>query len=406
MALISADTKPPASGKRLAIVVSHPTQYYSPWFRWLAAHTDLKLRVFYLWEFGVKATRDSRFQKTFKWDVDLLTGYESDFVPNTSPSPGPEHFRGFNNPTLTARLADWQSDAVLLFGYAWLSHLRVVYWAWRNRVPLIFRGDSHFLGRPVPTGLRAAVLRWLYGRFATVTYVGAANRAYFEVLGVPREKLFFAPHAVNDQLFDSATPSHHQAAQSLRAELGLNTGTRVVLFAGKLIPAKQPRELLEAFLALRPANAALVFVGEGEQKTALEARAAAADPGTVHFLPFANQSEMPSRYLLGDVFALPSRGLYETWGLAVNEAMLMGRPCLVSDRVGCQQDLVIDGETGWVFHANDPAELREKLHAALTADLSAFAPRVVARIARYSYAAAADGLLAALQSATSGRTTP
>jgi glycosyltransferase involved in cell wall biosynthesis len=165
------------------------------------------------------------------------------------------------------------------------------------------------------------------------------------------------------------------------------------------MPAKQPRELLEAFLALNRPGAALIFVGDGEEKAALEARAGgAAGKRPVHFLPFANQSEMPSRYLASDIFALPSRGCYETWGLAVNEAMHMGLPCLVSDRVGCQQDLVTDGETGWVFRSADPVQLKEKLAAALGADLPPFKSRVAARIAGYTYRQATDGLLAALAS--------
>jgi glycosyltransferase involved in cell wall biosynthesis len=388
---------------RLAVVLSHPTQYYSPWFRWLSAHGGVTLRVFYLWEFGVKATRDPRFQTTFKWDVDLLSGYESEFVPNVSRAPGAEGFWGFNNPQLPARLAAWQPDAVLLFGYAWASHLRTIWWARRQRVPLIFRGDSHLLGRPAPGWRRAWFLRWLYRQFAAVTYVGAANRAYFEAFGVPPDKLFFAPHAVDDTLFDPVSPGHRAAAQALRTQLGLNPGTRVVLFAGKLVPEKQPRELLDAFLALQPRGAALVFVGDGPERATLADAARAAPAGAVHFLPFANQSEMPARYLLADIFTLPSRGLYETWGLAVNEAMHMGVPCLVSDRVGCQQDLVTDEETGWVFQAGEPAHLRARLAAALAADLEAFKPRVAARIAGYTYARAALGLQAALDRVAAGR---
>jgi glycosyltransferase involved in cell wall biosynthesis len=395
MTVVPPVSKPIA---RLAVVLSHPTQYYSPWFRWLAAHAGLTLRVFYLWEFGVTATYDPRFAATFKWDVDLLSGYESEFVPNVSRSPGAENFWGFNNPTLTARLSAWRPDAVLLFGYAWASHLRTIAWARWHGVPLIFRGDSHLLGRPTPGWRRAFPLRVLYRQFAAVIYVGQANRAYFETLGVPAGRLFFAPHAVNDALFDPSDPAHRAAAQALRRELGLAAETRVVLFAGKLTPEKQPVELLEAFLALRPAGAALVFVGDGAERSRLLEIARVAASGAVHFLPFANQSEMPARYLLADIFALPSRGLYETWGLAVNEAMHMGVPCLVSDRVGCQLDLVTDGQTGWVFRAEDPAQLREKLAAALSADLPAFKPRIATRIAGYTYATAAAGLVRAIGS--------
>ena len=383
---------------RLAVVLSHPTQYYSPWFRWLRANTALEFRVFYLWEAGVTAQPDPEFLTTFKWDVDLLSGYDSEFLPNTARRPGTDHFRGLRNPTLTARLAAWQPGAILLFGYAYASHLRLIAWARRHRVPLVFRGDSHFLGRPRPGWARALILKHLYRKFAAVTYVGQANRDYFTTLGVPPEKLFFAPHAVNAALFDPARPEPTLAARTLRTQLGLAPSTRVVLFAGKFVAAKQPRELLEAFLALNLPDTALVLVGDGPEKTALQERARSAPAGRVHFLPFANQSEMPARYLLADIFALPSRGLYETWGLAVNEAMHLGLPCLVSDRVGCQRDLVTDGETGWVFHADDAAQLRAKLAAALTVDLTPFRARVAARIAGYTYPQTGAGLLAALQS--------
>jgi glycosyltransferase involved in cell wall biosynthesis len=396
-----APASPPSlSGLRLAIVVSHPTQYYSPWFRWLATRGGLDLRVFYLWDFGVNATRDPRFQTTFKWDVDLLSGYASEFVPNRSAHPGAESFRGFDNPGLTARLAAWKPGAVLLFGYAWLSHLRVIAWARWQGVPLIFRGDSHLLGRPAPGPVRRLALGLLFRQFRAVAVVGAANRRYFRAFGVPESHLVFVPHAVDAAHFDPENPATRRESEALRGHLGLRPGTRVVLFAGKFTPAKQPAELLQAFLALNPADAALVFVGDGPEKARLQELARAAPPGTVHFLPFANQSEMPARYGLADVFALPSRGSYETWGLAVNEAMHLGVPCLVSDRVGCQEDLVTDGVTGWVFRADDPAHLRAKLGDALAAGRGSFRPAVDRRIAGYTYGQATTGLLTALRAAT------
>ncbi len=382
---------------RLAVVLSHPTQYYSPWFRWLQANTPLTLRVFYLWEFGVQPRRDPEFQATFHWDIDLLGGYESEFVPNTARDPGTHRFGGLRNPDITTRLAAFRPDALLLFGYAYATHLHVLAWARLRGVPAIFRGDSHFLGRAQPPPVTRLALRLLYAQFAAVTYVGAANRDYFATLGVPPHKRFFAPHAVDHTRFDPALPGPRAAAAELRVQLGLSPATRVVLYAGKFLPAKQPRELLEAYLSLPTGDHALVFVGEGPEKDTLLTLARRAPPGRVHFLPFANQSEMPSRYLLADLFALPSRGLYETWGLAVNEAMHLGRPALVSDRVGCQRDLVTDGETGWVFRADDPAHLRERLAAALAADLAPFRGRVASRISGYTYAHAAAGLLDALR---------
>lgn len=381
---------------RLAIVLSHPTQYYSPWFRWMGTHTRLDFHVFYLWEFGVTEQRDPQFGHRFKWDVDLLSGYDQEFVRNTARDPGTHHFGGLNNPELEARLRAWQPDAVLLFGYAWRSHLGLIR---RPPAPLIFRGDSHLIGHK-PSWLKRMILRRIYAGFSAITYVGAANRDYFQAFGVPEAKLHFAPHCVDADRF-VRNAAVLAAATRLRDELDLG-GRKVVLFAGKLLPDKQPVALLDAFLQLAPADAALVFVGEGPERPVLE-RHAAQHPGcVVRFLPFANQSEMPARYALADLFVLPSRGLYETWGLAVNEAMHLGVPCLVSDRVGCQRDLVTEGETGWVFSADEPGGLQAALARAMTdlrGDSTALRLRIAARIGGYTYAQATRGLQEALDQA-------
>jgi glycosyltransferase involved in cell wall biosynthesis len=383
---------------RLAIVLSHPVQYYSPWFRWLRTHTELAFRVFYLWEFGTTTRRDPQFQTAFQWDVDLLSGYDSEFVPNLAADPGTHHFRGLDNPALTARLAAWQPTAILLFGYNWLSQQRVLWWARRRGIPLLFRGDSHLLGRERLPLLSGLALRLLYRQFAAITYVGAANREYFRQLSVPVKRLFFSPHSVNATHFQPHDPATIAAARALRTDLQLD-GLRILLYAGKFTAAKQPQELLTAFLQLAVPGTALVMVGDGPEKNALHALGG--QHPQVRFLPFANQSEMPARYALADIFVLPSRGDYETWGLAVNEAMHLGVPCLVSDLVGCQRDLVIPGETGWVFPAKDRAAFANTLRAALTAspdELARLSRQALAKVGHYTYQQTTAGLQQALAS--------
>jgi glycosyltransferase involved in cell wall biosynthesis len=386
---------------RLAIVLSHPTQYYSPWFRWMRAHTTLTFRVFYLSEFGLKPALDEKFKATFAWDVDLTTGYDWEFVPNLARVPDTLRFSGLHNPQLPERLERWKPDAILVFGYNYRTHVRLIAWARGRGIPLIFRGDSHLLGRVRLPLLKRAVLKLLYRQFSAVTFVGESNRAYFRYLGVPEKKLFFAPHAVNAEHFDSGNTHHHEAAEQLRSELGVGRETRVVLFAGKLIPSKQPLALLKAFAELGVKNTALVIVGQGPELEAMQAWTAQHPEATVRFLPFANQSEMPARYAMADLFVLPSIGPYETWGLAVNEAMHLGVPCLVSDQVGSQRDLVTDGETGWVFRADTPSALRDKLGVALDAlekEPDRFGPAARERIQNYTYKQAAEGLIAAFSS--------
>ena len=392
---------PADSTSRLAIVVSHPTQYYSPWFRHLAANLPNPIRVFYLWDFGVNPQRDSRFGTTFSWDVDLLTGYDSEFVPNTSDAPGTDSFKGLRNPLLLDRLSEWDPSTVLLFGYAYHSNLKLMLSARRRGWKLLFRGDSHLIDHARPRLAKRWLLRFLFRRIDTALYVGQANRAYFEFFGVLPERLRFCPHAVNGTWFEGV--ANDERKQKSRKAAGIPVDKHVFLFAGKFHPEKAPLELLETFLSLDLKDAVLVLAGDGELRETLISRAASA-PERVRFLPFANQSEMPERYALADVFVLPSRGLYETWGLAVNEAMHAGCPSIVSHRVGCQQDLITPGETGWVFQAGDTASLRNALedaHRTLqnTDEIARIRKNVRNRIENYTYAKATAALQAELSQA-------
>src|SRR5262249_30567577 len=78
------------------------------------------------------------------------------------------------------------------------------------------------------------------------------------------------------------------------------------------------------------------------------------------FTGFLNQSEIVRAFVASDVLVLPSDG-GETWGVIVNEAMSCGKPCIVSDRVGCGPDLVVSGDTWFLFALGGIAELDDRV---------------------------------------------
>ncbi|HEY1107686.1 MAG TPA: glycosyltransferase family 4 protein [Opitutaceae bacterium] len=394
---------------KLAVVVSHPIQYYAPWFRHIVASGAARLRAFHLWDFGVTTQRDAGFGHALKWDVPLLDGYESEFFPNVSRHPGTDRFLGLRNPALAGRVAAWDPDAVLVFGYGHAALLRfLLTWRRHGRAPLLFRGDSHLIGRPPPRlrdRIRDSLTRLALGRCAAFLAVGAANRAFFLAHGAPPERVFFAPHCVDNDRFAHDPAGTRAAALAWRAELGIAPERRVFLFAGKLEPKKRPDLLLEAFLAQPRPGATLLFVGHGSLEA--EVRARAAGRAEVVFAPFQNQAAMPRTYAAADVLVLPSQGHQETWGLAVNEAMATGLPAIVSDHVGCRADLIDEDETGWSFPAGSASALAQALtmaQARLSDPLhrARVAAKVAAKIRDYSYEAATNGLRAALAAIAPG----
>lgn len=384
---------------KLAVIATHPIQYYAPWFKRLAAEPGLSLRVFYLWDFGVTEQVDHGFGRPLKWDVSLLDGYDHEFVPNTSRRPGTHHFRGLRNPDLIGRVRGYDPDAVLLFGYNYASLCEFVARWDRRRSPLLFRGDSHRLlpRSGVKESLRRRAIAAVFRRFSRFLYVGKANRDYFLHHGVTPDKLFFAPHAVDNEYFFAESEKARAAAGEWKAELGIPPHHKVILFAGKFEEKKRPLDLLRAFTDSNLDSASLLFVGSGHLED--ELRRLAAGRSDVFFAPFQNQSLMPRAYAAADLFVLPSYGSGETWGLAINEAMCVGLPVIASDHVGCAQDLISPHRNGLIFPAGDTRALAHALRESLADPRRLYSWGRESRnvVARYSYEAATGGLMEALE---------
>lgn len=390
---------------RLAIVCTHPIQYYSPWFRFLAMEGSLEPRVFYLFEPAESGFHDPFFGREVRWDVPLLEGYGHEFVPNVSRHPGPGHFWGFRNPELRRRVASFRPDAVLLIGYNFWSLAAFIATWGRDRAPLIFRGDSHRLAAApsLRSAIKERIITAIFRRFTAFLYVGAANRRYFECHGVAPGHLFRAPHAVDNARFLAAADAAREEAAQWRGELGIAPGNFVFLFAGKFEAKKRPFDLLEAFAKIGRKDATLLFVGDGPLEAELRRRAGAV--ANVVVQPFQNQMAMPRTYAACDILVLPSYGAFETWGLAVNEAMCLGKPAIASTHVGCAEDLVISDETGLVFEAGNVSALEQAMRKALEdrARTSTWGRAAREKIAGYSYEAAARGLVEAVNSTVKRR---
>lgn len=382
---------------RLAIITSHPIQYYAPWFTYLAQYTGLELKVFYLWDFGIEAREDHEFGHKVRWDIPLLEGYDYEFVPNVARRPGTSHLGGLNNPGLADAVRRFAPHAVLLMVYNYLSIYRFLAQWKRHEAPLLFRGDSHRLEprRGWKEGLRGAIIRRVFARFSALLYVGRANREYFEMHGVPAAKLFHSPHAVNNDWFQKKAEDSKEAAAAFRASLGIEPSRKVVLFLGKLIPRKRPLDLLRAFLATHSPEAALVFAGSGSLEHAL--RAEAAGNRDIHFTGFLNQSEVPAALQACDLLVLPSE--VETWGLVLNEAMCFGKALLASSLVGAAPDLIESGKNGLIFPARDVDALARALAESLRSrsQLRQWGARSLEMIQGYTYETATAGLLEAVR---------
>ncbi len=370
---------------RLGAFFSHPIQYYGPLFKRLAARPEVELTVVFCSQTGVRETRDPGFGVAFKWDIPLLEGYPHEFLRDPLREiPGVLDRHRFD--------VIWVSGCTDL--WAWRSFAA----AWRRRRPVLLFGDSHLLDRKPWT--KRLLKRCLYGtlfpRLAGALYVGRVNRMFFEHYGIRHDRLFPAPHCVDNDFFHSRAEALRGQRDQLRDRFGLPPVGAVVLFCGKLIPKKQPLVLLEAYRRVRQdVLCSLLFAGEGELRGEIERQVKAAGIPDVRISGFLNQTEIPLAYAVADMLVLPS-AWDETWGLVINEAMNFGLPIVATDKVGASYDLVRPDENGYVVPAGDAVALTTRVGELVTDEpkRKMMGARSAEIIKTWNYDAFIDGLVA------------
>jgi len=176
--------------------------------------------------------------------------------------------------------------------------------------------------------------------------------------------------------------------ERLRGRLDVNGAT--LSFAGRLTRQKALEVALEALA--RAGEVSLVIAGEGDEREALERRAAELGlGGRVRFLGPQPRERVLELLRASDALLLSSA--WENFPHAVVEALAVGTPVLAT-RTGGIAEVVEDGRNGILVEPNDPEALaaavrrffaddalRERLRAAAAPSVAEYAPeRIYARL--------------------------
>ncbi len=390
---------------RLAYLVTHPIQYQAPLLRRIAAEPDIDLTAFFGTDFSAREFTAGEFNQKITWDTPLLDGYRHEllpqlFAPPEGVQPPLDLWRPVNY-DLARRLNGY--DALFVHGYARVFHWAAMASAKQRGLKVLLRDEATSISAPRSALKRAAKRAFFAGLSPMVDAflsIGRLNRQYYRDNGVAERKLFDMPYAVDNAHFKRGAELAAQDRERTRAELGIEPGRPIILFAAKLIDRKRPDLLLEAFGRIHADPALrrpyLLFAGDGPMRGEIEARAAEITPGAMRVLGFQQQRDLPRYYDLCDLFVLPS--IIDSWGLVVNEVMCAGRAVIASDHVGSGADLIHPGENGAIFKVDDIDDLeralRDMLHDPVR--LSAMGHRSLEIIDRWSFNEDIAGLRQAL----------
>lgn len=123
------------------------------------------------------------------------------------------------------------------------------------------------------------------------------------------------------------------------------------IYVGRLSLEKNLKYLIEIFNELP--NFILNIVGFGPLENELRSLA----NSNIRFHGAVENKALSAYYQANDVFILPS--LSETWGLVVEEAFNNNLPVIVSDKVGCADEIIVPDENGIIFSLSERDSLRD-----------------------------------------------
>lgn len=329
---------------RVAALLHHPAQHFSPGFRALAENSSIELRVFY-WSTRSGGAFDPGFDRHVQWDVDLLHGYDhwSANVEGVSAS---------GVAALWKALGRFAPGVVLSFGWAEVISIAGTAWAFSRQVPVVLYGDAswqHERRGAIGAG-RAVYLRALFRIAHGAISTGTFNREFYIRRGMSPGRIVDGCCPVDVEAF-----ARERTAVATR----LSRSPLRIGFAGKLIDIKGGDEFLAGLALLSPdLDWEAVVIGDGPLRADLELLGRELGIASrVQFLGFRNQSEMPALLAGLDVLCITS---YEDRRVLVaTEALAAGAVVVVSTQTAIwgKGDLVQHDVTGLVYRSGDPFRL-------------------------------------------------
>jgi glycosyltransferase involved in cell wall biosynthesis len=179
-------------------------------------------------------------------------------------------------------------------------------------------------------GVELRVAPPFYRRTRVVTLSESSRREIVELLRLPEENVTAVPPGVDPRF----SPGGRRANRPL------------VVAVGRLVPVKRFDLLIDALARLRERHPDLtaVIVGEGYERSALEARRRAA--GAEQWLHMPGYVEPDALVeLYRRAWVLASSSAREGWGMTVTEAGACATPAVVS-RIAGHLDAVVEGTSG------------------------------------------------------------
>ena len=261
----------------------------------------------------------------------------------------------FRYGNLSEVLTTEKPDRIIVSGFS-IATMKVWWYTRRKKAEfLIWSGSVTTKGKGAGL-VRTMQRRFLAAYSAAFIVYGKGAGKYMESLGVASKKIFKAINTVDTVFFSQKTAE-------LKEKAVLSDNKHRLSYVGYLSERKNVGQLLQCIrlLASERTDFILDLIGDGDAKADLQRQVRELKlDDFVRFPGFKQKHELPEYYASTDVFLFQTG--FDIWGLVLNEAMAAGLPCIASPKPGAVDDLILDGETGYVIDFNDEKSIVQKIN--------------------------------------------
>lgn len=211
----------------------------------------------------------------------------------------------------------------------------------------------------------AAILNGTYGHRASRHLLAEFRKADLIVaparhLGRELQRLGLADVRVIPNGLDLKRFRPRRPDRDLSRRLGLGDDAVVVAHVSNLKPIKRPLDIVESAKRAVRAGARLAYLVVGDGPCREEMAAACASAGLTEsftFVGWIKNGRVPDYLSLADIVVMASE--WEAQARVYLETQACGRTLLASDVAGASE-VVVDGETGFLYRVGDVDELASK----------------------------------------------
>jgi glycosyltransferase involved in cell wall biosynthesis len=348
--------------KKIYLIVQWPVYYHIPLYKILAKKFS-NFKVLYLDDIGIKPLVEKEFGAVERtWiNNESLEGYDYEFFTNISSVKNQRKFLSIVNLDILKYIFLNRPDVIILHGYSFLTHWLVFFIAKIFKIKIILKGEAtnKFINRQsIKLLIKNKILSVFFHYFDVVMYSCSGNKEFWLKHSVDEQKLFSIPCAVDNDFFQSEYVKYLPSKDLIKKELDINNNDMIILFSARFTKRKRPLDLLNALSKIEHKNITILFVGDGPERYEMSTIAKTYNIKTV-FTGFVDQDTISKYYSITDISVIISD--YDPSPKAMNEAMNFGLPIITTDIVGTSQDLVVNGENGYVIKVGDIDTLAEKI---------------------------------------------